>query len=945
MSGNDFQVLYTNIDQLLNKRDDLLMKIADSSPDIILITEVIPKAQTNPIDEVRLNIPGFNVFLNFDPTLRNLGSSNCRGIAIYVSNTIVATEVSFDTQFNEHLWVSIPLLGNNQLRVGCIYRSPSTDLATSTKSLCDLLSVAATSCSHLLICGDFNYANINWTSNIGHTGDSHAQQFVDKLNDLFLYQHVNEPTRYRLNQTPNILDLVITNEEHMINDILYQSGLGLSDHICLQFKYSCYVERCNRLTPRFDLYRADFDKLNSLLSLVEWDEALRDLDINSAWNYFSSKFDSFVKECIPMSVPRNRKNLYINREAKSLKNKKNRLWKRYTRSQSQSDYRSYTQARNALRGLTRNLRKQFERQIANNIKVNPKAFWNYTRNRMKTRPSIGSIEGIDGKLYTSDKDKSNAFNKFFSSVFTAEDPSTAPSFHVDKSDDISLSSITIDPAIVHEKLNSLKSGKAPGPDGWPAEVFKQCSDHLCIPLSILFVKSLESGHLPQDWKTGFITPIYKKGNKTKVNNYRPVCLTSVVIKLFESIIRDTLTKYLYDNNLLSPNQHGFVPRRSCCTQLLHALNDWTLSLDEHLPTDVIYFDFSKAFDTVPHARLLLKLQAYGINGELLNWFKSFLTDRHQCVRVNGSLSCWERVRSGVPQGSVLGPLLFALYVNELPSLVSSKLLMFADDIKLYCTIRSPEDCLTLQSDIDVLFEWSNHWLLSFNVVKCKVLHIGNAPYIGNYRLDGIQLEIVEDIRDLGIQIDSKLKFHTHTDIVTKKAYRVLGLISKSFECKDSDVIVKLYTTLVRPIIEYNNILWGSSYILDNQKLEKVQRRATRMISSITHLPYLDRLRHLNLPSLQHRRRRGDLIYLYQLLKGTYDINNIFFTLSDSTTTRGHTKKLFKYRTNSYVRSNFYSNRVINDWNSLPQHIVDSPSVNDFKILLDSYFSNCLFDFV
>ena len=147
--------------------------------------------------------------------------------------------------------------------------------------------------------------------------------------------------------------------------------------------------------------------------------------------------------------------------------------------------------------------------------------------------------------------------------------------------------------------------------------------------------------------------------------------------------------------------------------------------------------------------------------------------------------------------------------------------------------------MILQNDIDVLLEWSNHWLLSFNVMKCKVLHIGNSPYIGNYCLGGTQLEIVEDIRDLGIQVDSKLKFHTHTDIITKKAYCVLGLISKSFECKDSDVIIKLYTTLVCPIMEYNNIPWGLTYILDNQKLEKIQRRVTRMIPSITHLSYHD----------------------------------------------------------------------------------------------------------
>ena len=271
--------------------------------------------------------------------------------------------------------------------------------------------------------------------------------------------------------------------------------------------------------------------------------------------------------------------------------------------------------------------------------------------------------------------------------------------------------------------------------------------------------------------------------------------------------------------------------------------------------------------------------------------------------------------------------------------------MFADDIKLYRSIRSVEDCFMLQNDINIMLDWSRHWLLSFNVSKCKVLHIGNTPYTGNYALNGIQLELLDNYRDLGIQIDSKLKFHIHTDTVVKKAYRVLGLIRKSFECKDYDVMVKLYKSLVRPIIEYNNVLWGPFYVSDNQKVERIQRKATRIIPSISQLSYRDRLRHLNLPSLQHRRRRGDLISLYQILKGAYDIDNQLFIPSTVTITRGHTKKFFKQHTNSYTRSKFFSNRVINDWNSLPQFIVDSSSVNEFKMLLDRHYSNCLFDFV
>ena len=198
------------------------------------------------------------------------------------------------------------------------------------------------------------------------------------------------------------------------------------------------------------------------------------------------------------------------------------------------------------------------------------------------------------------------------------------------------------------------------------------------------------------------------------------------------------------------------------------------------------------------------------------------------------------------------------------------------------------------------------------------------------------------IRDVGIQVDSKLKFHTHMDTVVKKVYHVLGLICKSFECKDSDIIVKLYTTLVGLSTQLLNTIisyYGPSYLLDNQKIERIQYKACRMNQPINQLPYHDRLRQLNLSSLQHHRRRGDL---YKILKGTYDIHN---QLSSNSITRGHTKKLFKYHTNSYTRFNFYSNRVINDWNSLPQSIVDSPSVNEFKMLLDRHYSNYLFDFV
>ena len=230
------------------------------------------------------------------------------------------------------------------------------------------------------------------------------------------------------------------------------------------------------------------------------------------------------------------------------------------------------------------------------------------------------------------------------------------------------------------------------------------------------------------------------------------------------------------------------------------MNDWTSSLDKGYATDVIYFDFSKAFDSVPHVRLLSKLKAYGIDGPLLKWFKSFLVGRRQCVRITGTLSSWTQVKSGVPQGSILGPLLFTLYVNELPSLVSSSVVMFSDDIAAFIHLR-----IVFNFNMKLIYCCSGQRNgFYFNVSKCKILHISNTPYAGDYKLGHIYLELLDNMR---ILMDSKLKFHMYTDSVVNKVYHVLGLV-KSFECKDPNTVRKLYKSLVCPIVEYANVIWG-----------------------------------------------------------------------------------------------------------------------------------------
>ena len=445
-----------------------------------------------------------------------------------------------------------------------------------------------------------------------------------------------------------------------------------------------------------------------------------------------------------------------------------------------------------------------------------------------------------------------------------------------------------------------------------------------------------------------MTPVYKKGGCSCPNNYRPITLTSVVGKILESIIRDHVFDHLISHNLLSPQQHGFVPGKSCVSQLITAMDRWTQAYDSGYNTDIIYFDFSKAFDTVPHLRLLHKLEVYGIKDKLLMWFKNFLVGRQQCVVLNNIQSSWSIVTSGVPQGSVLGPLLFTIFVNDIPHIVRSDIYLFADDIKLSRTIKNSDDIQILQDDIYKLFEWSVTWNLNFSQSKCCYIQVGppSRSCHHSYMLNSTVITLTDKQKDLGIWIDPNLSFHSHTHITVSRANRILGLISKCFRYRDSTMMLSLYKTIVRPIVEYGNVIWGPHFALDQQSIEKIQRRTTKLISTLHHVPYTDRLALLRLPSLQYRRWRGDMILMYRIIQELIGIDQSIFSFRSRDTfptTRGHQYKIFKHPVHYNVRANFFTCRIANVWNDLPSEIIEAPSLNYFKSLLDNYWNNIMYN--
>ena len=523
----------------------------------------------------------------------------------------------------------------------------------------------------------------------------------------------------------------------------------------------------------------------------------------------------------------------MNRTAMQLRKRKRMLWSGYCETYDVLAHAQFRRCRNKLRGLTRKLRKDHETRLVTDITQNPKAFWHYANSRLRTRCRVEDLLDEQGELITSDQEKTEVLSRYFSSVYVEEGSEVPPSLSC-KFQGSPLTDVDISPQKVEAKLASLKVTSSPGPDAIHPRVLHEAAGALSRPLSLLYHRSLDSGQLPSEWKVGHVVPIYKKGDRRDPANYRPVSLTAVPSKVLESIIRDQLLLHFTENGLLDPAQHGFLPKRSCSSQMLEVIEDWSAALEEGDPVDVIYLDFAKAFDSVPHQRLLSKLHACGIQGKLLEWIKAFLVDRQQRVVIQGSHSDWAPITSGIPQGSVLGPTLFTLFVNDMPQHVESSIKLFADDTKLYSRVPVQTDA-PLQADIISLMKWSEEWLLPFNVTKCRVMHLGYQNPGRSYNLNGAMLEEVDEERDLGITIDSKLKFHQQTASAVSKASQMLAVMRRSFANLDELILPLLFKAMVRPTLEYGNTIWGPFSKTEQKQVEQVQSQATRMVKSVRRL--------------------------------------------------------------------------------------------------------------
>ncbi len=517
---------------------------------------------------------------------------------------------------------------------------------------------------------------------------------------------------------------------------------------------------------------------------------------------------------------------------------------------------------------------------------------------------------VNGITHTDATERAQALNNQFHSAFTTPKPlklSHISEYNILRSKQHpqhEMEEIIITSTGVAKLLKNLNPNKAIGPDKISPHFLKEVHSEIAPIIADLLNSSLESGVVPTDWNHAIVTPVFKKGSKCKPENYRPISLTCILSKLMEHIFVSNIVKHLDKHHILYEFQHGFRSKLSCETQLVTFIQEITDNMANGNQTDVAVMDFSKAFDKVDHLRLLLKLKRIGINNKTVNWIESFLKNRQQKVVVDGHESGNCPVLSGVPQGSVLGPCLFLMYINDMPENLASKTRLFANDTIVYFTISSQTDCNTLQSDLDKLQKWEEEWLMAFNPDKCEIIHISRKrkPIISSYKLHNKILKSADKVKYLGATITQDLSWNNHINNITNKANNTLRFIKRNIRTNNIKTKELAYKTYVRPQLEYCNIVWDPWQQTYIHKLEMVQRRAARYTlnkyeyqSSVTAM-----LQHLCWPTLQQRRQFSSLVMLYKIKNNLVNINSSAYLIP----TRDH-KFLLPFSPTNYHSSSFF----------------------------------------
>ena len=948
MKGLHF--IHLNVRSLLPKLSELKVIANSTRAAVIGITE---SWLDSSVQDSEVEIPGYVI-------VRNDRRRDGGGVCLYIRNDLAFNPRSdVNKSDTESLWIEILLPKTRPILIGVCYRPPK-DYKFFEKLENDLMNCDRLSDLECYILGDFNV-------NVMHNKNSGLTKCVSDVCDIFdLCQLISDPTRIT-DSSKSIIDLIFTSSYEKVS----QSGvvdIGLSDHMmifCTRKISKGQIGKHQTIQIRsMKNYTAEI--LNDELCNVDWSGVLNCDNVHDAWCNFKLEFTKVLDKICPVKHIRlkQRTEPWINSDVLEAIRDRDKALYLYRKNNDSADYVQYKQLRNRVQNLVRQAKRHYLSNKLDENKNNPRKLWDTLKglgysNKCSKSCSKINLE-IDGNICFDNITVAEHFNKFYTSVASClvEKLPSAPGMFTKASVDNyyarkgvqpnSFAFHTVEENYVLKLLKNTNCNKGTGLDNLPAKFVKDGARSIVKPILYIVNLSISSGEVPCDLKNARVVPLYKKNSRTEAGNFRPVSILPVISKILEKVIFDQLESYLKANNLTYQYQSGFRPSFSTDTCLIY-LTDYIkkeMSLGRY--TGMVLIDLQKAFDTVNHQILKNKLSSIGLCNSAISWFDSYLSERHQCVNVNGTSSSAMEISCGVPQGSLLGPLLFLIYVNDMECAVNCKLLLYADDSAL---LVSHKDVKVIEQTLSIELQSLSHWLvdnkLSLHLGKTEAILFGTKRKLRrcsrlNITCNGHKINSQTSVKYLGLELDQSLNGDVTGCSVIRKSASRLKFLYRQCNFLPTRLRKMLCMSLIQCHFDYSCSTWysnSSQKIKD--KLQTCQNKVMRFVLSMaprTHIG-IEQFKELGWLNVENRVSQLKLNHMYKIY------NNMAPDYLTQNTVKSNTRAGISTRSSSYnflvpfakgANSNSFNKTGIDLWNSLPVTVKSSSTISCFKKITKSF---------